>query len=160
MIRFTTYSLDETHALGQRIGKSFSNAMVIALTGDLGCGKTALVQGIAKGLDISDDYYITSPTYTFINEYPGRYPLFHVDLYRVEHSDDLENIGFDEILMDDAIVAVEWADKLPKDFLKEHLHVCFETLDYTCRKITITPCGSKAVEVIDQLKSMKEIKWD
>ena len=135
--------------------------MVIALTGDLGCGKTALVQGIAKGLDISDDYYITSPTYTFINEYPGRYPLFHVDLLPRLSIPMIWKISvFDEILMDDAIVAVEWADKLPKDFLKEHLHVCFETLDDTCRKITITPRGSKAVEVIDQLKSMKEIKWD
>ena len=159
-MQFTTHSLDETHALGQRIGKSFSNALVIALTGDLGSGKTSLVQGIAKGLDISDDYYITSPTYTFINEYPGRYPLYHVDLYRVESSDDLENICFDEILMDDAIVAVEWADKLPKDFLKERLQVCFESLGDTCRKIIITPYGSKAVEVIDQLKRIKELEWD
>ncbi len=159
-MRVTTHCLDETDALGQRIGKSFSNAMVIALTGDLGSGKTSLVQGIARGLDISDDYYITSPTYTLINEYPGRYPLFHVDLYRVEDSDDLENIGFDEILTYDAIVAVEWADKLPKNFLKGHLHVYFETLCDTCRKITITPYGSKAVEVIAKLKRMKEIKWD
>ena len=159
-MQFTTHSLDETHTLGQRIGKSFSDALAIALVGDLGCGKTSLVQGIARGLDISDDYYITSPTYTFINSYQGRYQLYHVDLYRIEHFDDLENIGFGEILMDNAIVAVEWADKLPKDFLEERLHICFETLGDTSRKIVITPHGRTAVKVIDQLKRMKELEWD
>lgn len=159
-MQVTTNCLDETRSLGQKIGRAFSNPTVIALTGDLGSGKTSLVQGIANGLDVSDDYYITSPTYTFINEYPGRYPLFHVDLYRVEDCDDMENIGFDEILVADAIVAVEWADRVPKDFFRADLNICFKIICDNCRMITIVPCGNKAVEMIERLKRMKEIKWD
>ncbi len=141
-IQITTGSLEETKLLGQKIGASISAGTVICLTGDLGSGKTSFVQGLATGLGVPDDYYITSPTYVLINEYPGRYPLFHVDLYRIEDPADFEDIGLYEILHGGGVVAVEWADKLSKDFqyeyLAEYLSIHFEILNDESRKLTIS----------------------
>jgi len=77
------------------------------LTGDLGSGKTSFVQGLARGLEVPNDYYITSPSYTLINEYPGRHPFFHVDLYRLEDPVDFEDIGLYDILDVNFVVAIE-----------------------------------------------------
>ena len=108
-----TNSPEETQNLGIKIGKLVECGTVIALTGDLGSGKTAFVQGLARGLEISEDYYITSPTFTIINEYPGRCRLFHVDLYRVNDPEELENIGLRDIVNGIGVTAIEWADLLP-----------------------------------------------
>jgi tRNA threonylcarbamoyladenosine biosynthesis protein TsaE len=110
-IQITTHSVTETQQVGQTLGAGIHQAIIIALTGDLGSGKTAFVQGLAKGLDVSEKY-ITSPTFTLINEYPGRHPLFHVDLYRIENVPELEEIGLDEILQAEAVIAIEWAERL------------------------------------------------
>jgi len=134
----TTTCLRETNALGQRIGASLTPGTVIALTGDLGSGKTAFVQGLARGLDIPEGYYITSPTYTLINEYPGRHPFFHIDLYRLDDPDSFEDIGLYDILHGRGIVAVEWAERIPEDTLAEHITIHFEVLDDESRKIRIT----------------------
>ena len=83
-IDITTHSVQETRELGQNIGRLISQPITLALIGDLGSGKTAFVQGLAQGLDVPADYYITSPTFTLINEYPGRLALIHIDLYRLE----------------------------------------------------------------------------
>jgi tRNA threonylcarbamoyladenosine biosynthesis protein TsaE len=87
-ICITTHSVEETRELGRKIGLLIKQPFIIALIGDLGCGKTAFVQGLALGLGVPADYYITSPTFTLINEYPGRWPLFHVDLYSLEGIND------------------------------------------------------------------------
>ena len=141
-IQITTESLEETQLLGRKIGTSISAGTVICLTGDLGSGKTSFVQGLATGLGVPDDYYITSPTYVLINEYPGRYPLFHVDLYRIENPVDFQDIGLYEILHGNGVVAVEWADKLSKDFLSEYLAeyltIRFEILNDESRKLIIS----------------------
>ena len=137
-IQITTESLEETQLLGQKIGTSISAGTVICLTGDLGSGKTSFVQGLATGLGVPDDYYITSPTYVLINEYPGRYPLFHVDLYRIENPVDFQDIGLYEILHGNGVVAVEWADKLSKDLQCEYLSVHFEILNDESRKLIIS----------------------
>ncbi|MEA3415253.1 MAG: tRNA (adenosine(37)-N6)-threonylcarbamoyltransferase complex ATPase subunit type 1 TsaE [Thermodesulfobacteriota bacterium] len=143
-IQITTESLEETQLLGQKIGALISAGTVICLIGDLGSGKTSFVQGLAMGLGVSDDYYITSPTYVLINEYPGRYPLFHVDLYRMEDHVDFEDIGLYEILRGKGVVVVEWSDKLSKNFLAEYLTIHFEILNDESRKLTIS---ANALEV-------------
>ena len=97
-MELTTHSLDETLSLGKNIGKMLKAGVIIALTGDLGSGKTSFVQGLAKGLDVSEKYYITSPTFTLINEYPGRFRLSHIDLYRIEDPLELDELGFYEII--------------------------------------------------------------
>ncbi|MGD2269929.1 MAG: tRNA (adenosine(37)-N6)-threonylcarbamoyltransferase complex ATPase subunit type 1 TsaE, partial [Desulfobacterales bacterium] len=78
-IQIISHSPEETRKLGRKLGKQLKAGAIIALTGDLGSGKTVFVQGLASGLDVSNDYYITSPTFTLINEYMGRYSFYHVD---------------------------------------------------------------------------------
>ena len=161
MLKTITNSLDETQALGEKIGKNLDPGTVLALTGDLGSGKTTFVQGLAKGLDVPDDYYITSPTYTLINEYPGRYHLFHVDLYRIENHAEFDDIGLYEILRSDGIVAIEWADKLPKNLLLEYLAIHIDILNDESRKISMAAHGLRGENLIKQIeKDSKEKTWD
>jgi tRNA threonylcarbamoyladenosine biosynthesis protein TsaE len=143
-IQITTHSVAETQNLGRILGATLKQALIIALTGELGSGKTAFVQGLARGLDVSERYYITSPTFTLINEYPGRHRLFHVDLYRIEHNPELEEIGLDEVLNQDAVIAIEWADKLPGDTLSDHLALQFKLTGDESRQIDIFAYGQPA----------------
>ena len=150
-VQIITNSLDETRALGEKIGKHLEPGTVLALTGDLGSGKTTFVQGLAKGLDVPNNYYITSPTYTLINEYPGRHLLFHIDLYRIGSYADLDDIGLYEILRSDGLVAIEWADKLPKNLLTEYLAIHIDILNDESRKISMTAHGLRGKNLIKKL---------
>ena len=154
----TTHSVDETRDLGKKIGALINQPVTIALIGDLGCGKTAFVQGLAQGLEVPADYYITSPTFTLINEYTGRWPLFHVDLYRLEGLNDFEDIGLDELLDDPAAVAIEWADRLPYTVFDAYLSLTFEMIDETGRKISIKASGQNEMTLIKVLETQMNTK--
>lgn len=149
-IEIITHSLEETLELGQKIGGLLQEG-TIALIGDLGSGKTSFVQGLAKGLDVPGDYYITSPSFTLINEYPGRCRLFHADLYRIEDQIELEETGLYEILDSKGVVAIEWADRIQENLFNEHVSIQFEILDDTSRKICLTAYGPEAVNLLKKL---------
>jgi len=149
----TTHSADETRQLGRRIGRLIKQPVIIALIGDLGSGKTAFVQGLALGLDVPVEYYITSPTFTLINEYPARLPLYHADLYRLETVRDLEDIGLDELLYGQGVLAVEWADKLAENLSGDYLVLQFEIIDDDCRKIDLIACGHNGINLIKALET-------
>ena len=151
-INIKTHSTDATRQLGQKIGTLIKQPLIIALRGDLGSGKTAFVQGLAKGLEVPDGYYITSPTFTLINEYPGRLSLVHVDLYRLESIDDLEDLGLDELLYGQAVIAIEWAEKLTGRQPAEQLLVTMEIIDDECRKLTLDATGHDEVNLIRALE--------
>ena len=151
-INIKTLSADETQKLGQKIGTLIKQPLIIALRGDLGSGKTAFVQGLAKGLEVPDGYYITSPTFTLINEYPGRLSLVHVDLYRLESIDDLEDLGLDELLYGQAVIAIEWAEKLTGRQPAEQLLVTMEIIDDDCRKLTLDATGHDEMNLIRALE--------
>ena len=153
-VKITTRSIRETQYLGQKIGTLIKQPLVIALVGDLGSGKTAFVQGLAKGLEVPDGYYITSPTFTLINEYPGRYPLVHVDLYRLENISDFEDIGLDEMLHGQAVIAIEWADKLSDGLPAEHLLVTMKIIDDDCRTLNLNATGHNATNLIRILEAL------
>ena len=152
IIEIITHSLEETQSLGRKIGVRISAGTVLALTGELGSGKTAFVQGLARGLDVPDNYYITSPSYTLVNEYPGRFPLFHVDLYRLDSLLDVEDIGLYEMLTAKGVVAIEWAERLHDDHLTEYLAVHFEMRNDTSRRISITTYGLDDVNLLRGLE--------
>jgi tRNA threonylcarbamoyladenosine biosynthesis protein TsaE len=151
-IQITTRSIGETQDLSQKLGGLVNQPLIITLIGDLGSGKTAFVQGLAKGLEVPDGYYITSPTFTLINEYPGRFPLVHVDLYRLENIEDLEDVGLDEMLYGQAVIAIEWADKLIGWQPAEQLLVTMEIIDDECRKLTLAATGQDEVNLIRTLE--------
>src|SRR5712691_7812506 len=110
---FTTTSEAETAAVGHELASTLAAGSVVLLYGDLGAGKTAFVRGLAEGLGIARDH-VSSPTFTLIQEYRGgRVPLLHVDLYRLNHPREIEDLGLEE-LGEDAVVAIEWAENLPR----------------------------------------------
>lgn len=143
-------SPEETIRLGTCLGKHLTKGSVIALSGELGSGKTCLAQGIARGLRVPDDLYVTSPSYTLINEYPGRLRLFHVDLYRIDSLFELDEIGLDEIMESDHVTVVEWAEKMVEALPKERLFILISIVDDQTRNLHLTGCGQSAVDLIEK----------
>lgn len=155
--KLVTRNAEQTRSLGRLIGQSLQNGIVIRLLGDLGSGKTCFVQGLAIGLKVPEGFAVTSPTYTLINEFPGRMPLFHVDLYRIHSSDDAEAIGFYDIMTPKNVVAVEWAERLSEsEYPKEHLSLSFQTRSNDSRHIEIIGSGLKTSNLIKNTVSL----WD
>lgn len=152
-IQFVSNSAEETQSLGIKIGKYIRTPTLIALTGDLGSGKTAFVQGLAKGLDVPEDYYITSPTYTLLNEYPGRLPLFHFDFYRLEDTSDIHSTGFYEKLVNGCIIAVEWANRLSENLHMDHISIEFIIHDDNSRIISINAIGPEPIQLIKKIQA-------
>lgn len=114
MEQFTTNSPEETLRLGENLGKKLSPGDIVLLFGDLGSGKTLLTHGIAKGLGLEEQEYIRSPSFTLVNEYKARYPIHHIDLYRIESFLAIENLGLEEVLFGSGVTLIEWAEKLYK----------------------------------------------
>lgn len=105
-------SVKETLHLGEKLAKCFKKGDFVALIGDLGSGKTVLTKGIAKGLGVKSARYVNSPTFVIIKEYKGRLPLYHFDLYRLDHPGLLDAENFEEYFYGDGVTVVEWADKI------------------------------------------------
>ena len=111
MATFISHSPAETESLGEKLGRAATHGLVIALTGDLGAGKTQLVRGLARGLEITSRVH--SPTFTLVNEYGGgRLKLFHLDLYRLETAEQILSAGIEEYLSPDGVSVIEWAERL------------------------------------------------
>lgn len=134
-----TSSEDETSAAGERFAARLSGGDVLLLYGDLGAGKTAFVRGLARGLGASPDD-VSSPTFTLVQEYRGRLTLHHVDLYRLQ-SIEAGDLGLDELMTDDAIVAIEWAERWNERPL-DAWEIAFEHRGEDRRSLRITPPGS------------------
>jgi len=144
-------SLSETQSLGEKIGRMLGTRFIICLAGELGSGKTSFVQGLAKGVGVPENYYITSPTYSIIHEYPGRIPLFHIDLYRIRIKDDIYETGLYEMLDRFGIFAIEWPELLIKDLTTDYMVIHFQIENDDTRKISITAHGERAADLVRSL---------
>ena len=131
-----TKSAEETVELGKRIGVFLVPNDVVALVGPLGAGKTTLIQGIAEGAGVKD--YVTSPTFIIINEYQGRVPFFHVDLYRLEDVGEIEDLGIGEYFERGGVCVIEWAEKLKELEPKSCHEIEMEIVSETERKICVS----------------------
>lgn len=120
-IEVVTHSADETRDLGRRLGSVLTAGDVVLLGGELGSGKTTLTGGIADALGI--DGVVTSPTFTLVNEYAGSVPVAHIDLYRLEMLEEVEDLGLDDLLAGDRVIVVEWGDVAGAGFGPEYLSV-------------------------------------
>ena len=132
---YTTHSEQETEALGAEFSASLPDGAVVALYGELGCGKTAFVRGMARGMGI--DAVVNSPTFTIVNEYVGERALFHFDMYRLGGADELFDIGWEDYLARGGVCAVEWSENVPGAFEGDEYTVRFRKLSDTGREITI-----------------------
>lgn len=126
----------ELEGVAKKLGELVKKGDIICMVGNLGAGKTTFIQALAAGLGIED--YVTSPTFTLINEYEGRIPLYHFDVYRIGHIDEMENLGYEEYFYGDGICAIEWAD-LIKDILPyNYLWIEIEITGAESRRICFT----------------------
>ncbi len=128
-------SQEETIEFGKKIGENLKSGAVVALDGDLAAGKTYLTKGIALGLGITEE--VSSPTFTIISEYPGKYRLYHMDVYRLENSDDFLDIGGEDMLYGDGVCVIEWSKKI-KDILPKNTIFI---------EITVNPDSSRSITV-------------
>jgi tRNA threonylcarbamoyladenosine biosynthesis protein TsaE len=123
---------------------------VVTLDGQLGSGKTCLTQGIARGLGVPKDFYVTSPSYSFMNEYPGRLGLLHVDLYRVKDAAELQDLGVDEMMEADGVTVIEWAEKMIGSLPDERLSVLISILTDQTRTFILTGYGPRAADLVQR----------
>ncbi|MDJ0802355.1 MAG: tRNA (adenosine(37)-N6)-threonylcarbamoyltransferase complex ATPase subunit type 1 TsaE [Desulfobacterales bacterium] len=143
-------SPDATRRIGARIGRRATPGLVLAIEGDLGSGKTCLVQGLACGLGVPAEVYVTSPSYTLVNSYEGRLPLHHVDLYRLAGC-DLEDIGLYDLMVPPAVTAIEWPERMAEDRPAQILTVRLQVVDDDRRRLILTGCGLEGVNLIRAL---------
>lgn len=130
-------SAQQTMGIARSIGEKLRDGDVLALSGELGSGKTCFTAGLATGLGISDKYQITSPTFTIINEYPGRLKLCHIDVYRLNSSYEFEDLGYEEYFCGGGVVVIEWAEKIAQLLPDDGIQIHFEYLDENKRKIIV-----------------------
>ncbi|MEA3471035.1 MAG: tRNA (adenosine(37)-N6)-threonylcarbamoyltransferase complex ATPase subunit type 1 TsaE [Thermodesulfobacteriota bacterium] len=137
-LKLISRSPEDTLLLGRIIGENLVRGDVIALVGELGSGKTTITQGIARGIGISEKYYITSPTFTLINEYPGETTLYHLDVYRLAGPDDLSDLGYEEYFFGDGVVVIEWAEKIKDIIPGDALNIILSYMEGSEREIEIS----------------------
>lgn len=147
-----TNSSEETKKLGGEIGALLKAGDIIGLFGNLGAGKTCLTQGIVRGLKADESEYVTSPTYTIINEYQGYLPIYHIDLYRLNNSNEIYDLGYEEYLFGSGVTIIEWAEKMSDLLPEEYLKIELSTLGENKRKITILAVGKECLSVVKGLE--------
>ena len=141
VIEIETETADQTREVGQAVASMLQPRDTVVLTGDLGAGKTTLVQGIGRGLGVED--HVASPTFTLVREYSGRLDIAHVDVYRLERIQDVVDLALDELGGPERVLLIEWGDAvsdlLPEDRLRVELTT--ERADAETRRIVMTPHG-------------------
>ena len=145
-MEYDSYSPDETFELAKKLGQEAKAGDVVCLIGDLGVGKTLFSQGFAKGLGIEE--YVNSPTFTIVQEYEGtddrKLTLYHFDVYRIEDSEEMEEVGFTDMIYGDGVSLIEWADMISDILPERYIRVTIDKelekgFDY--RKITVEYVG-------------------
>ena len=146
-----TRSVTETLQLGKRMGRLLQSGEVVALTGELGSGKTHFIKGLAAGAGVERPDDITSPTFTLIHEHPGRLPFYHIDLFRLTAEGEAEELGLEEYLGKKGITAVEWADRIPTLLPRDLIRVNLSYLGPSLRSVQIVGEGPRYEALLKEL---------
>lgn len=145
MKRIVTKSEKETQKLAAGMGRALRGGEVLGLVGELGAGKTCFIQGLARGLGVPKDCYVSSPTFTILKVHKGRLDLYHFDFYRLDNPGEFEDLAFDDYLSSGGVTVIEWADKfdnlLPKDMIK----IYFKVVDENSREISFLPSQTENI---------------
>lgn len=136
-VSLTLKSLSETEAFGELLGQNVRAGDIICLDGDLGAGKTTLTQAIARGMQVPEHCYVTSPSFAIMHEYPGRLPLYHMDFYRLEDAGEVEDLGFDEYFYGSGVTVIEWSNRAIEILPDERLCLYIEIKDVDQRNVSI-----------------------
>jgi tRNA threonylcarbamoyladenosine biosynthesis protein TsaE len=149
-LEIISHSPEQTQKFGVRIGQIALPGDIFLLVGGLGAGKTCLTQGIAWGLDIEE--YAVSPSFVVIRELHGRLPLYHIDFYRLDHLEEIAQLGLDDYLYGNGVCVVEWAEKGVGLLPQEHLLIEMSYLSDTERSLKLKPSGKRYRQIVAQLK--------
>ncbi|MGL4796855.1 MAG: tRNA (adenosine(37)-N6)-threonylcarbamoyltransferase complex ATPase subunit type 1 TsaE [Paraclostridium sp.] len=148
MVKIYLENEEKTREIGSKLGNLLTPKSVVCLIGDLGAGKTTMTQSLAKSLGVDD--YITSPTFTIVNEYEGRIPLYHFDVYRIGSSEEMYDIGFDEYIDGEGVCIIEWANLIEDILPDEYLYIEMNYIE-NGREMTLNPKGEKYEEIVKEL---------
>ncbi|MCS6302293.1 MAG: tRNA (adenosine(37)-N6)-threonylcarbamoyltransferase complex ATPase subunit type 1 TsaE [Nitrospira sp.] len=146
-------SAGETELFGYTIGRLLHRGEVLALIGELGAGKTALVRGIVAGLD-APAASVTSPTFLIVHEYQGRLPIVHIDWYRLQRLEETESIGLADYLTEETVVAIEWADRFPQLLPEDRLEVEIAHRTRTTRRARVEARGPRSRLLLARIRKM------
>jgi tRNA threonylcarbamoyladenosine biosynthesis protein TsaE len=149
--RLPVNTLQETAWIGAWLGKHAEKGDVILFSGDLGAGKTTLTQSIAQGLGVSPEQYVTSPSFALMHEYFGRFPLYHMDFYRLSGEDDIEGAGLLEYIGKEGLAVIEWADRLGSFCPDTRLEIDIAVTGETERLLTFVPKGAAWNKKIEKM---------
>ena len=159
ILKLISDSREQTLETGRIIGSVLERGDIVALIGELGSGKTCLTQGLAQGLGVAENVPVVSPTFTLINEYPGRVPLVHLDVYRLSGPRDLEDMGYEEYFYGGAVVVIEWAEKV-RDVLPDRtLFVSMRYVDENTREMVLEGPEEKLKKLEERLQSGGSLSW-
>lgn len=149
-LRLISHNPEQTQSLGAQLGELAQVGDVLLLSGTLGSGKTCLTQGIAWGLGVKE--YASSPSFVIVREHHGRFPLYHVDLYRLDRIEEIADLGLDEYLYGDGICVVEWAEKGLAVLPQENLFIKLDYISDTERRLNLEPRGERYTQLVKSLK--------
>lgn len=147
-----TTSPRQSQNLGRNLGKLVQGGEIIGLVGELGAGKTCFVRGFAQGIEVGADAWVRSPTFTLINEYSGRLPVYHIDLYRVGKQEELDSLNLREYLYGDGVSLIEWFEFLPAHEVDEYLELRIAHGGGNRRQLDFSAHGERYERLLDALK--------
>lgn len=142
----------QTMAWGRRLGKLARGGEIVGLIGELGAGKTCFVRGVAEGVGVGKNAWVRSPTFTLINEYHGRLPVYHIDLYRVANPTEIEGLNLREYLYADGMSLIEWFEYLPAAEVDEHLQLKIADMGGSSRQLTFIAHGERYERLLQELR--------
>lgn len=145
-------SAEHTRRLGIRLGKLLQGGEIVGLVGELGTGKTCFVRGLTEGLGVNRETWIRSPTFTLVNEYHGRLPIYHIDLYRIESTGELEELNLREYLYSNGVSLIEWFEYFPAGEVGDHLEIELAFRESSKRQVTFSPYGTRYEELVKALQ--------
>ena len=148
-------SARQTMNWGQKLGKLVQGGEIVGLVGELGAGKTCFVRGVADGIGVGRDAWVRSPTFTLINEYSGRVPVFHIDLYRVVLPEDQAGLNLREYLYGDGVSLVEWFEYLPAEEVDEYLEIRLTHLGGAQRELKFVAHGGRYDKILECLRDQQ-----
>jgi len=151
-----TKSPEDTQKLGKKISKLIKPGDLLAFYGELGAGKTCLIQGISRGLEVKD--YVTSPSFTIINEYKGKILVFHFDLFRLSNIEEILDLGYEEYFYGEGLTVIEWAEKIENLLPRDHLKIDIKFKSYYERRISLIPKGDRFNIFLKELATIENFR--
>ena len=151
-----TNSPEETKKIGKEVGKLARPGDLLAFYGELGAGKTCFIQGISQQLEVKD--YVTSPSFTIINEYQGKIPIYHFDLFRLNSAEEILELGYEEYFYGEGLTVIEWAEKIEQLLPREHLKIDIKFKDRYERIITFISQEDRFKNFLKELSRIENFR--